>query len=873
MSIQGLSSSEVEERVSSGLVNGEEGRTGRTYLDIFLKNAITPFNVILVILGISLAVCHDIINAIAATGVIVLNVLISTIQECKAKHRLDKIAVLMRPTAVVVRDGEEVTIDRTAIVMDDVIHLSAGEQAQVDGEVLESRAAEMDESLLTGESRTVRKQPGDTVFSGSSCVSGDCYFRVDKIGEDTFSAKMTAAARKFEKKKTPLQKETTAATEALMILAFAFLLISVVLNLVRGIFSIDDTLREFVLILDIVPIALFLLITLTYMITAVRMADSGVLLQNSASVESMSHVDTVCMDKTGTITTNRLVFEDVYFIGAPERAERLISEMCGATGSLNRTMQAVKDKFGARESELIDEIQFSSARKYSAVRVKGEETDTVFMGAWNVLKPHTEGSSEVDWTVSDLASKGLRAIVFCDGHGAEIHKGEEDSIPALEPIAVVSIRDEVREDCREIIQDFTGNGMDIKVISGDDPDTVEALFALAEIPGERKRVSGDDLDSMTPEEFDRAALETNIFGRMRPEQKEKVIDSLRRNGRYVAMVGDGVNDVRSIKKADVGVAMETGSSAARGVADMILINDNFKALPRAIVEGKRTVSGMRDILRLYLTRNVILAFLVLIMLLIFGTKPMEPIQNMAYAFLTVTVAAFFLTFAAKPSENRELILPRVIRYGGPVSVLTVIGGLITYLIVYYLCVGGYIDMDGIIDSMVSAANSGGLSPGSVDKDLFPENKWTADNMTAYVCGSDSLELTFGKNAMILFLIITGILQLMLLFPPFKRLAWDNVPFRRAYLPIGILLLMTAAVAAIFGYVPGYAATFLKMICFDTNVWIFIILSSVVWFVITLAVLKSRVIGHLDRFSEKIAANVLKERKPLFRRRHEEENEE
>ena len=868
MSLKGLSASEVEERKASGLANGEEGRTGRTYLDIFLKNALTPFNIILMILGASLIICDDPINAVAATGVIILNILISTVQECKAKHRLDKIAVLMRPTATVIRDGEEVTIDRAEIVMDDIIHLTAGEQAQVDGEVLECRSAEMDESLLTGESRTIKKQPGDVIFSGSSCVSGECYFRVDKVGEETFSAKMTAAARKFEKKSTPLQKETTAATEALMILAFIFLFVSVILNLVRGMFSVNDTLREFVIILDIVPIALFLLITITYMVTAVRMADSGVLLQNSSSVESMSHVDTVCMDKTGTITTNRLVFDDVTYIGDPERSERLIAEMCATTGSMNRTMQAVKDRFGTRDAELLDEIQFSSERKYSAVRVKGEGTDTVFMGAWNVLGPHTQGSGTVDETVASLASRGLRAIVFCDAHGADIHSGEEDVVPALEPIAVVAIRDEVRPDCREIIQDFTGNGMDVKVISGDDPDTVEALFALAEIPGERKRVSGDQLDAMTPEEFDKAALETNIFGRMRPDQKENVIDALRRNGRYVAMVGDGVNDVRSIKKADVGVAMETGSSAARGVADMILIKDNFKALPRAIVEGKRTVSGMRDILRLYLTRNIILAFLVFIMLLIFGTKPMEPIQNMAYAFLTVTVAAFFLTFASKPTDSRELILPRVIRYGAPVSVLSVIGSLIIYLAVYYSCVEGYIDMDAIIDSMVTMANNAGLSPGSVDKSLSPDY-WTHDNMIEFISGGDSLALTFGKNAMLLFLILTGILQLILLFPPIKKLDWD-VDNRRSAIPMGIFVLMIAAVAAIYTYAPGYAATFLKVICFDSTIWLFIIAMSVVWYVVTLLVLRSRIMKRLDRWSEKIARKVLEDQRWFHRKKKDQE---
>ena len=296
----GLTSQEVKERVSQGLSNDKEERQSRGYLEILAKNLLTPFNVVLFILGIALLYFQELTSAIAATGVIIFNVIVSTAQEWKAKRRLDKIAVLMRPKVNAFRDGELKVIDRSEIVMDDLLFLGAGDQAQVDGVIDDEKSLEMDESLLTGESKTIRKHKGDRVFSGSYCVTGECWMKVTNVGDDTYSAKMLKKARKFEKKSTPLQTETNTVTQILMAIAFIYLMILIVINAFGG-HALTTYLKQAVIVLDIVPIALFLLISLTYMIAAVRMADSGVLLQNSNSVESMSHVDTVCMDKTGTI--------------------------------------------------------------------------------------------------------------------------------------------------------------------------------------------------------------------------------------------------------------------------------------------------------------------------------------------------------------------------------------------------------------------------------------------------------------------------------------------------------------------------------------------------------------------------------------------
>ncbi len=436
------------------------------------------------------------------------------------------------------------------------------------------------------------------------------------------------------------------------------------------------------------------------------MADSGVLLQNSNSVESMSHVDTVCMDKTGTITTNNLVFEGIDCVGNdPAATEDLVRKFVSVTGSRNRTVMAIEAKYGHEDVELVDEVQFSSDRKFSAVRFKeGDGYRSVYMGAWPFLKDRVADGTDVGPTLSELSSKGLRSVVLFDAGSAELHDANGDIVmPELKVLAVISIRDEIRPDCKEIISKFIDNGMDIKVISGDDPETVEAIFKLAEIPGERKIISGDKLDAMNEEEFAQAALETNIFGRMRPEQKERIIDSLRKSGRYVAMVGDGINDVRSIKKAQVGVAVQSGSGAARGVADMVLMNDDFKAMPQAIIEGKRTVSGMRDILRLYITRNFVLAALVLVLLLIFTKCPLRPIQNTVYALLTVSIAAFLMTLWAKPTENKDLILPGVMRFVLPTTLTITVFALGIYAMFYFGTLNHW--MDGAFELWTSCSTS------------------------------------------------------------------------------------------------------------------------------------------------------------------------
>ena len=831
--MEGLTSQEVAERKAKGLANDADVRTSRTYTDIFVKNTFTPFNVVLFIIGILLVLCDEVVSAVSATGIIIANILISTIQEMRAKRKLDKISLLVRPKVSVIRDGKEVEIDQSEIVVDDLIVIRAGEQALVDGIVEKCRSTEMDESLLTGESSTVRKHEGDRVYSGSVCVTGETYYRVTAVGNDAYASQMLKSARRFTSKKTPLQMETQTITNILMLTAAILFVITIFKSIFITHEDLGQTLEVFVLCLDVVPIALFLLITLTYMIAAARMADSGVLLQRANSVESISHVNTVCMDKTGTITTNKLRYESETNFVPAEEAARYASVFATLSGSRNRTMVAILEHYGEADAELEEEIQFSSERKFSAVRAKdGDRSYTMYVGAWTALGSHCRTDKDIQSIIDSESSKGLRTVLLCLGEDGPLHDADGNPvIHDLVPVSIISIRDEVRPDCRDTIQVFLDNGMDLKVISGDDPVTVDALFSIADIPGERRIVSGPELDAMDPETFEKTVLETNIFGRMKPENKQAVIEALKKNGRYVAMIGDGVNDVKSLKTAQVGVALESGSGAARGVADMVLVDDNFAALPKALVEGRRTVSGMRDILKIYLTRNLALALMFIAIYVFIGYLPMIPIQNTYYAFVSVTIMAFFMTIFAKPDDNKNLILPDVLRFCVPSAIMIAGFGLAIYAGFWMLNSGGYLHID-----WQNMADIAGLD--SIDA-LLQKYSWGAS-------GVNENEIV-ARSAMLFFVSTAGILQMLLVCPRFRFLSPDG-RVNRSLIPIGLVVFVFLVIFAMYAYFPIVAVDLVELVLFPTEVFLFLIGIVAVWFFAELFVLKRNVFKHaVDRF--------------------------
>ena len=848
MVLTGLTSEEVKERISKGEVNSVEQVVSRTYTDIIVKNVFTTFNVILFALGAILICFQEYINALAATFVICLSVTVATVQEVRAKRRLDKIALLMRPKVTVVRNSAECEIDQSEIVKDDVIKLTSGDQALVDGLLIESEYLEMDESLLTGESHTVRKKQNDRIYSGSYCVTGTGYYRVDAFGDSTFASKMLSSARQFKKKKTPLQIETTAVTELLIIVSIIFMILMIIINLIKHFDSsvlVTTIVNNAVIVLDIVPIALLLLIVIAYMVSAVRMADTGVLLQNSNSIEALSHVNVVCMDKTGTITTNKLNFREE--ITYSEEADEITKLFANSTGSRNRTIDALIKKFGEEEIKPIDEIRFTSERKFSAVKVMyNGKPITIYSGAFSVLAPYIDRPDTKD-VIDSYAKMGYRALLIAAGPDCEMYSNDEPVIPEnLKVMSVIAIEDEVRSDCRETISVFLDNDMEIKVISGDDPATVDALFSIANIPGERKIISGDELDALEGEEREKAILEYNIFGRMRPDHKEEIVETLKKNGKYVAMIGDGVNDVKSLKSAQVGVALESGAGAARGVADMVLMRDSFSALPRALVEGKRTVSGMRDILKQYVSRNFVFAFLVLFIMLIIGsvlrTTLFLPTQATFYAFVSVAIPSFLMTLWAKPSDVKGAILPAVLSYCVPMALSIALFAVGIYLFFYIGTMNGllgyyYIDFD------------------TLYRFGYPQFESTEAMLDYYDSnGIDIIERyaeTAARNALLLFVTLAQISQLFFINPIHRFFALDGKVtgnykvFFLTFILYGVVALAYYAVNT-----TDFAWQFLQIVAFPLKHTLAIIGLLLIWFFGVRTFMHHNIFNFITNLTEK-----------------------
>lgn len=822
----GLTSAEVGERVARGERNIVSQGVSRTYADIIKTNVMNWFNLLLFALGGILIALGEPMQALAASGIVVFNVLVGTVQEVKAKRRLDKIALLYRPKALVMRDGEQKELFPQDIVKDDVIVLGPGEQALVDGILLFAESLEIDESLLTGESSTVKKREDDNIYSGSFCVTGKGYFRVTAFGEESYASKMLEGAKKFNVKKTPLQKETNNMIKVLMSIAAFYFLILIILALAIGIPALELTLIS-VIILDIVPIALFLLIVIAYALGAVRMAGSGALVQRSNAVESMSHVDTVCMDKTGTITTNKMVFEDLIRYG--QSAEMDLRHFATVTGSKNKTIEAIIDKYPEAPCELLEEIQFSSERKYSAVRIRTENyTKVLYLGAFDILGKYLVDELDLKNRVKKKSVLGLRVLLLAEMKDGPLYD-KDNVIPPkdLKAVALITVRDEVRPDCRETIEVFLKNDMDIKIISGDDPNTVMALATQASIPGAKNVISGPELDALKGQELIDAVLNTTIFGRMRPQQKEDVIDILQKQGRYVAMVGDGVNDVHSLKKANLGVALESGSGAARAVADIVLIKDNFSALPQALIEGRRVVNGMKNVLRLYLARNFTLIFLLSLVFIFFGSIPLLPTNGAYYAFLSVSIVAFLMTLWSRPQRITESILPGVVQFALPASILIAIFGFIVYSIYQLTILNGMVDIPFTLEQLDEfgyfLTYNGSSEPSLVQR---------------------SAELA-ARNAMLTFVTLAGISLIFVAAPYYRALSVDGELYDdiRPTLLAFVLFLM---VWLTFQFeVTRYIAGIVPLRIVD---YIFIGGMVVLWLLTTLTVLRNRWLDSFTRWT-------------------------
>ncbi|MEI7742579.1 MAG: HAD-IC family P-type ATPase [Chloroflexota bacterium] len=698
----GLTAAEVERRRAAGLGNTAAPSTTRTYGRIIRENVFTFVNNILFGLGLALVLVGRPMDALVSLTVIMTNVVVGIVQEVRAKRTLDRIALLTRPTAAVVRDGERCSVAPEDLVLGDLIELGAGDQVVLDGR-LATGALGLDESQLTGESDVVRKRPGDEVFSGSFATTGAGRYVAEKVSTASFANQITAGARTFRRVITPLQGQVNLVIRVVLGIVIYLEILLVMRGVVQSI-SVGQVVADATLLAGLVPNGLFVSIAVAYALGAVRIIRFGALVQQSNAIESLSHVDVLCLDKTGTLTSNALEVDAVAGLGGATEAEVVAaaSTLAASATTRNKTSEAIAARWPAEARPVRVDVPFSSARKWSAVAIDG--LGVIALGAPTFLHRYlatgadgeAAGWSEVRERTAAWADAGLRVLLLAvhPDASALAAPGDDDAAAVLpdglRPLGLVALSDTLRPEAAETLRSFIENGVAVKIISGDDPETVAALARQAGLGPEIVLLSGPEVEAMDDIALARAADETMVFGRITPAQKERLVDALRAGGHYVAMIGDGVNDVLSLKKANLAIAMGSGSQATRGVADLVLMQDSFAAVARAVMEGQRILNGMQDILKLFLTRIATVG-LVVISSMVVITFPIELRNASALTVFTVGIPSAVLAVWAQPGHNVRDSLGRTLaRFVVPAAVVSSLIGVAIFIGVLFLAT----DIDG-----------------------------------------------------------------------------------------------------------------------------------------------------------------------------------
>jgi cation-transporting ATPase E len=682
----GLTSAEAQERQREGAGNGTARSGSRTYGRILRTNVFNFYNSILFVIGAALLVLGRYNDAFVSVGLGLVNAGLSAAQEIRAKRKLDQLQLLGQGVVRVLRNGREVELSPDQVVQDDVVLVRPGDQVVVDGPVIDGRV-EVDESLLTGESDPLIKQPGSDLLSGSFCVGGECHQRARDVGAASYANRLTAEARRDTADVTPLQRRIEFVVRlvmALVVLMSATILLQAALE---G-FTLVRVVQTTAVLSGLVPYGLFFLVAVAYTVGAAKSGARGALVQRVNAVESVSNVDVVCVDKTGTLTTGRLSVVEVRPLGPFQGsdAERLVGSLARSATTPNLTTTALAEALPGEVWPVRDEIPFSSSLRWSALRTH----DAIWvLGAPQALAGHLAGPS-LDEDVRALADEGLRVLVHARAvdPAASLRDAEgRPVLPALEPVALVVLADELRAGVTDTLAALAEQGIAVKVISGDDPGTVAALAVQAGL-FPTPPVSGADLDGLSDPELDSVVADSTVFGRITPEQKERIVASLRRQGRYVAMVGDGVNDARALKRAQVGIAMRSGSAVTRDVADIVLTDDSLAALLPARQEGRRIINGIATSMQLFLARVATQGLVILAVTMLGLGFPYSPSQ-VGLTLLTVGVPTLFLTAWARPTTPDPALLGSLARFVIPAAVVTAAAGVGVYAWLYTLVLQGF----------------------------------------------------------------------------------------------------------------------------------------------------------------------------------------
>ncbi|MBC7815258.1 MAG: HAD-IC family P-type ATPase [Burkholderiales bacterium] len=780
--LSGLSENEAAARRARGEGNNVKFETSRSYKQIIQQNVFTFLNNVLFAIGLVLVALGLYGDALLSVGIVLLNVVVGVIQEARAKRKLDQIALLTRPRAAAIRDGAEKIIDPSEIVMGDILVVRAGDQIVVDGKVVGDGRMDVDESLLTGESDLITKRAGDEVFSGSYCVNGSAMYEAQKVGAESFANQLTVSARAFRQVKTPLQTDIDFVIRVLILLVAQMGILLIVSTLVDQI-PISESARAAAVIAGLVPNGLFFMIAVAYAMGALRMAGQGALIQQSNAVESMSNVNVLCLDKTGTLTANRINLFELFPIDVTEQVfRRLIGDFAASIRTSNRTNDAISEATKGKKREIVEEVSFSSARKWSAIAFNEEDMRGVYvLGAPEMLQSQLQADVDLGVRGDEWTGNGYRVLLFA--YRPEVtplyDASEQPQLPEnLIPLGLISFSDELRPEAEKTLKAFSDAGIRLKIISGDNPHTVAALAKQAGLANEIKAISGPELAEMSEAEFEQAAEDATIFGRITPQQKEQLVRSLRKRGAYVAMIGDGVNDVLSLKQAHIGIAMQSGSQATRGVADIVLMNDSFAALPPAFLEGQRILNGMQDIMRLFLTRVASMALLIVSVSVIGLGIPFTPRHVSLISLFTVGIPTFALAAWSRPGMVNRGLVRSVIHFVLPAAVTLALVALGVYVVYFLVTLRGIIP--GPINTVQDAIDLEALMGMPVSEAVLAAQSYATD---------------IAQTVVTILVTLCGLLLIPFVEPPTPAWAGGDV-FSGDWRPTIMMLVLSAGLVAI-----------------------------------------------------------------------------
>ena len=642
---KGLTSQQVQEHRLHGWTNKAVEPPSKTTKEIVHENVFTYFNLIFVVLAVLLCLVGS-FRDLTFLPVIIANTLIGIIQEIRAKQVLDKLTMLNAPRASVVRDGKRTVINAEDLVVDDIVIFKAGDQVCADAEV-SAGEVQVNESLLTGEADEITKRKGDKLMSGSFIVSGQCHARLDKVGEDSYISKLTLQAKAMQSKE---QSEMIRSLDKLVkCVGVAIIPIGIVL-FSQAFFIQHDGFRESVTsmiaaVIGMIPEGLYLLASVALAVSSIRLAQKKVLLHDMKCIETLARVDVLCVDKTGTITENtmkvqKLIKTDEYDEKEKGGLSLLVGDFAAAMTNDNITMAALKEYFTkASGKKVLSKTGFSSATKYSSVTF---EDGAYVLGAPEfVLKEKYDDYAE---EITEYASTGSRVLAF------GIYDGEVDGKPlthGIIPFGFVLLANPIREAAKETFEYFAEQGVEVKVISGDNPVTVSNVAKQAGIKNADRYVDASEFED--EQSMRKALLNNTVFGRVTPSQKRKFVRILKEAGHTVAMTGDGVNDVLALKDADCSIAMASGSDAAAQASQLVLLESDFSCMPEVVLEGRRVVNNIQRSASLFLVKNIFSFLLSVASVVFMFTYPLEPSQVSLISMFTIGVPAFFL--ALEPNKN------------------------------------------------------------------------------------------------------------------------------------------------------------------------------------------------------------------------------